>query len=160
MPCSSPSEETNFYMTRINPAGKLQCCPDALGSCDYNEILGTDSKREGLSAGFVTVQILSLAHMPGTCLESLCRMGRGASAPHSPRPPADWGLWLPGRGWHSRSGLWPGQREGKKAQHCHCGLVPPVWTTATSWPASLLPLFCPITPSPHKGQSELLKTEI
>lgn len=81
MPCSSPSEETNFYMTRINPAGKLQCCPDALGSCDYNEILGTDSKREGLSAGFVTVQILSLAHMPGTCLESLCPDGERGLCP-------------------------------------------------------------------------------
>lgn len=65
MPCSSTSEGTNFYMTRINPAGKLQCCPDALGSCDYNEVLGTDSKREGLSSGFVIVQILSLPDTPG-----------------------------------------------------------------------------------------------
>lgn len=64
MQCSSPSMETNFYMTRINPAGKLQCCPDALGSCDYNEVLGTDGRGRGPSTGFVTVQIPSLPDMP------------------------------------------------------------------------------------------------
>lgn len=67
---AAPPMETNFYTTRINPAGKLQCCPDAPGSCDYNEVLGTDRGGRGLNTGFVAVRILSLPGTPGAlCLE-------------------------------------------------------------------------------------------
>lgn len=92
MQCSSPSMETNFYMTRINPAGKLQCCPDALGSCDYNEVLGTDGRGRGPSTGFVTVQIPSLPDMPRSSVsggekglwrqphtQASCRLGPAAA---------------------------------------------------------------------------------
>lgn len=46
--------ETNFYRTGINPAGKLQCCPDALGSRDNDEVVGTDGGRERMMADSVT----------------------------------------------------------------------------------------------------------
>lgn len=155
--------ETNFYMTRINPAGKLQCCPDALGSCDYNEVLGTDGRGRGPSTGFVTIQIPSLPDMPRSSVsggeKGLWRQPHTLSgllqtgACGCPCPERGWH-------WHAGSGRWPGSEGGEQAQHCLCGLVLPMWMTATSSPASLLPLFNLTTSSPHRGQSELLKTEI
>lgn len=93
--CSPPAPpvETNFYTTRINPAGKLQCCPDAPGSRDYDEVVGTDSGRERAEDW--------LCHCPGPprhARGSLClqrERGPLVPAPHWPGPPADWGICLP-----------------------------------------------------------------
>lgn len=90
----APPMETNFYTTGINPAGRLQCRPDALGSCDYNEVLGTDSGREGAEHW--------LCHCPDPLPSrhardpgSGAREGPLATGPTLTQASCRWGLHLP-----------------------------------------------------------------
>ena len=88
----------------------MQCCPDALGSCDYNEVLGTDGGREGAEHWLcLCPDPLPARHALGCCVWS----------PTLAQPRETWAqrkAGAQGLGWA------PGQREGA-VQRCHCDSI-------------------------------------
>ena len=104
--------ETDFYTTKRIPAGKLQCCPAAVGSCDDDEVVGTD--------GVGTEHWL--CHCPDPLLPGTPRVhyvwtGRGASGASPTLAQASYRLGplsaQPEVGWRSGSWLqWGSEGEG------------------------------------------------
>lgn len=153
--CSSPAPpvETNFYTTRINPAGKLQCCPDAPGSRDYDEVVGTDSGRERAEDW--------LCHCPDPprhARGSLClQRERGLwCQPHIGLGLPQTGASVcPARGWGSGSGLWLGSEGDGWACFGPSSLDD---SSLLASPPAASPSLT--SPPPHRGWSQLFQTHI